>query len=68
MAEQRDRAGNRDAGGGAPGPQGWRQRAEGLHCQLAPHPSWTLYTSAIGAFTLCPQAWYLQRCRVPVTA
>ena len=68
MAEQRDRAGNRDAGGRAPRSQGWRQRAEGLHWQLAPDPSWMLSASEIGAFTFCPQAWYLRRCLVPVTA
>jgi hypothetical protein len=27
-----------------------------------------LTASEIGACTFCPQAWYLQRCRVPVTA
>jgi hypothetical protein len=26
-----------------------------------------LTASEIGAFAFCPQAWYLQRCRVPVT-
>jgi len=34
---------------------------------LVPDPSWTLTASEIGAYTFCPQASYLQRCRVPVT-
>lgn len=47
---------------------GWRARAEQAHGGLAPDPSRTLTASEIGAYTFCPQAWYLQRCRVPVTA
>lgn len=27
-----------------------------------------LTASEIGSFTFCPQAWYLQRCRVSLTA
>jgi hypothetical protein len=46
----------------------WWGRAEGIYGELAPVPSWTLTASEIGAYTFCPQAWYLQRCRVPVTA
>ena len=42
--------------------------AAGLHCGLAPDPSWTLSASEIGAYAFCPQAWFLQRCRRPVTA
>jgi hypothetical protein len=55
---------------GAPrGPSsvGWRARAELLRGELAPDASWTLAASEIGAYTFCPQAWWLQRCRVPVT-
>ncbi len=46
---------------------GWRSRAEQLRGELAPDPSWTLSASEIGAYTFCPQAWWLQRCRVSVT-
>lgn len=68
MSEQNDQTGRSDANRRLPRSQGWRQRAEGPHWQLAPDPSWMLSASEIGAFTFCPQAWYLQRCRVPVTA
>ena len=27
-----------------------------------------LSASEIGAYAFCPQAWFLQRCRLPVTA
>ena len=47
---------------------GWQSRAAGLHGELALDPSWTLSASEIGAYAFCPQAWYLQRCRLPVTA
>lgn len=46
---------------------GWRSRAEQLRGELAPDSSWTVSASEIGAYAFCPQAWYLQRCRVPVT-
>ena len=46
---------------------GWQSRAAGLHGELALDPSWTLSASEIGAYAFCPQAWYLQRCRLPVT-
>src|SRR6266545_1645866 len=45
----------------------WRSRAEQLRGEFASDPSWTLSASEIGAYTFCPQAWYLQRRRVPVT-
>jgi hypothetical protein len=47
---------------------GWRARAQQAHGGLVPDPTRTLTASEIGAYTFCPQAWYLQRCRVPVTA
>lgn len=68
MAERRDRAGNRDAGGRAPRSHGWRVRAEQAYGALSPEPSWTLSASEIGVYAFCPQAWFLQRCRLPVTA
>ncbi len=43
-------------------------RAEQAYGDLAPDPSWTLTASEIGAYAFCPQAWFLQRCRLPVTA
>jgi hypothetical protein len=63
MAEQRDRAGRRAAGGRAPQSHGWRVRAEQAYGGLSPEPSWTLSASKIGAYAFCPQAWFLQRCR-----
>ncbi|GIW07415.1 MAG: hypothetical protein KatS3mg060_2220 [Dehalococcoidia bacterium] len=69
MAEQSERTGRSSgAGGRAPRAEGWRTRAEQAHGGLVPDPSLTLTASEIGAYTFCPQAWYLQRCRVPVTA
>ncbi len=69
MAEQCDRTGRSSgAGGRAPRAEGWRARAERAHGGLVPDPSRTLTASEIGGYTFCPQAWYLQRCRVPVTA
>ncbi|HZS01507.1 MAG TPA: hypothetical protein VFE37_22515 [Chloroflexota bacterium] len=69
MAEQFARTGRSSgAGGRAPRAEGWRARAEQAHGGLAPAPARTLTASEIGAYTFCPQAWYLQRCRVPVTA
>ena len=46
---------------------GWRSEAEARHGRLVPHPSPTLTASEIGSFGFCPQAWYLQRCQLPVT-
>jgi hypothetical protein len=56
------------AGRVAPKSDGWRERAARVGGGPAPRPSPTLSASEIGAYTFCPQAWYLQRCRVPVTA
>ncbi len=47
---------------------GWQSRAARLRSDLAVDPSWTLSASEIGAYAFCPQAWYLQRYRLPVTA
>lgn len=47
---------------------GWQSRAAGLGGEHAPDPSWTLSASEIGAHAFCSQAWFLQRCRLPVTA
>ncbi len=47
---------------------GWHVRAERAYGELSPDPSWTLSASEIGAYAFCPQAWFLQRCRLPVTA
>ena len=47
---------------------GWQARATRLRGEVAPDPSWTLSASEIGAYAFCPQAWFLQRCRLPVTA
>jgi hypothetical protein len=67
MAEQSERTGRLSgAGGRAPRAEGWRTRAEQVHGVL--DPFLTLTASEIGAYTFCLQAWYLQRCRVPVTA
>ncbi len=52
---------------GAHGPESWRERAEAAHGALVLGRSPTLTASEIGSFAFCPQAWYLQRCRVPVT-
>ena len=49
------------------GARGWRARAEGRHGRLVLDRSPTLTASEIGAFAFCPQAWYLQRCRLPVS-
>lgn len=68
MAEQRNRAGRRDGGGRMPQSLGWRMRTEQAYGELSPEPSWTLSASEIGAYAFCPQAWFLQRCRVPVSA
>lgn len=46
---------------------GWRERAEAACGNLSPDPSATLMASEIASFAFCPQAWYLQRCRLPVT-
>ena len=51
----------------AHGPGDWRSDAEARHGPLRPNPSPTLTASEIGSFAFCPQAWYLQRCRTPVT-
>lgn len=67
MAEKRDRTGNREVSGAAPRSHGWRVRAEHAYGELSPEPSWTLSASEIGAYAFCPQAWFLQRCRLPVT-
>jgi hypothetical protein len=45
----------------------WRKRAEAVDGVLAPAPSPVLTASEIGSFMFCPQAWYLERCRVPPT-
>jgi hypothetical protein len=50
------------------GARGWRARAEWRHGRLAPDRSPTLTASEIGAFAFFPQAWYLERCRLPVSA
>ncbi len=68
MAEQHDRSGERQAGERSPRSRGWRLRAEQAYGDLPAEPSWTLSASEIGAYAFCPQAWFLQRCRVPVTA
>ncbi len=68
MAEQGDRIGKRRGTGQAPRPHGWRLRAEQAYGELSPEPSLTLSASEIGAYAFCPQAWFLQRCRLPVTA
>ena len=47
---------------------GWQSRAAELGGELAPDPSWTLSASEVGAYVFCPQAWFLQRCRLPLTA
>ena len=47
---------------------GWQARAARLRGELAPDPPWTLSASEIGAYAFCLQAWFLQRCRLPVTA
>ena len=47
---------------------GWQSRAVEVRGELAPDPSWTLSASEVGAYAFCPQAWFLQRCRLPVTA
>src|SRR6266542_2498156 len=67
MSAPRDRRGGPRMNDRRPDSQGWRQRAEHLRGRLAPDASWTLSASEIGAYTFCPQAWWLQRCRVPVT-
>ena len=54
--------GRRDDGGPC-----WHARAERRHGRLAPDRSPTLTASEIGAFAFCPQAWYLERCRLPVS-
>jgi hypothetical protein len=59
---------NGQAGRLAPRSDGWRERAARAGGGPAPRPSATLSASEIGAYTFCPQAWYLQRCRVPVSA
>lgn len=68
MAEQRDRIGKRQAGEQSPQSHGWRVRAAQTYGDLSPVPSWTLSASEIGAYAFCPQAWCLQRCRLPVKA
>ena len=68
MAEQRDRTGKRQRAKPSPRSHGWRRRAEQAYGELSPERSWTLSASEIGAYTFCPQAWFLQRCRLPVTA
>ncbi len=55
------------ADGRAPRADGWRARAERAHAGLVLDPSLMLTASEISACTFCPQAWYLQRCPVPVT-
>ena len=47
---------------------GWQARATRLGGEVAPDASWTLSASKIGAYAFCRQAWFLQRCRLPVTA
>jgi hypothetical protein len=68
MAEQRDRIGKRRGAAQAPRPHGWRVRAEQACGELSPEPTLSLSASEIGAYAFCPQAWFLQRCRLPVTA
>ena len=46
---------------------GWRARAKRRHGRLALDRSPTLTASEIGAFAFCPQAWYLERCRLQVS-
>ncbi len=46
---------------------GWQARAARLRGAVAQDPSWTLSASEIGAYAFCPQAWFLQRCRLPVS-
>lgn len=67
MAEHSDQIRRSDTGGQVPRSSGWRTRAEQVHGELVRDSSLTLSASEIGAFTYCPQAWYLQSCRVPVT-
>jgi hypothetical protein len=46
----------------------WRRRVERLGSEAtATNPTW-ITASELGSFAFCPQAWYLQRRRVPVTA
>ena len=68
MAGQGDCAQGIDGSGQRPRSRGWRERAGWVGCELALDRSITLSASEIGAYTFCPQAWYLQRCRLPVTA
>ncbi|GEM_PF-3968714 len=67
MTKHGNRIWSSDTGGQDLQSNGWRMRAEQVHGELVPDPSRTLSASEIGSFTFCPQAWYLQRCRMPVT-
>lgn len=67
MTEHGDPIQRSDTGGKVPRCNGWHTRGERVQGELVPDPSSTLSASEIGAFTYCPQAWYLQRCRVPLT-
>lgn len=51
----------------SPRAEGWRARAEQALVGLVLDTPLTLTASEIAAHTFCPQAWYLKRCRMPVT-
>ena len=68
MGEQGNRVGRVDSPRRSPRSHGWCVRAEQAHGEPFPEPSWTLSALEIGAYAFCPQAWFLQRCRLPVEA
>jgi hypothetical protein len=51
----------------APSADGWRGRADAVDGARGLDRSPVLAASEIGSFAFCPQAWYLQRRRLPVT-